>query len=188
MLGPPKGCLPVAASYRTQPKEKMSELAPTSSPRVCSGDMYATVPTTCPRPVNCVSLSSRCNLAIPKSTTFTCMLSSHQNIRRLYVPMDNTCSVCRSQCECDLRTNFRHLLKTQTSSWNHVLQRLRRDVLHNQEVHVASLEMSCRTAMLGWVSADAARASFRKRRLKTRSDASSFESTLIATVRPSRVS
>ena len=34
-----KGCVPVSISYRTTPKEKMSDRVSTSFPRNCSGDM-----------------------------------------------------------------------------------------------------------------------------------------------------
>jgi hypothetical protein len=36
---PVKACCPVAISYRTTPKEKMSVRASSASPRACSGDM-----------------------------------------------------------------------------------------------------------------------------------------------------
>jgi hypothetical protein len=45
---PANGRRPASTSYSTTPKEKMSLRASTASPRVCSGDMYATVPTTTP--------------------------------------------------------------------------------------------------------------------------------------------
>jgi hypothetical protein len=72
MLGPWKGSRPVAAWYSTQPSEKISERGSTLSPRVCSGDMYETVPTTWPGPVRSVAVPSSGTPAIPKSMTFTC--------------------------------------------------------------------------------------------------------------------
>ena len=43
-VDPEKGTTPVAISYSTTPSENRSERASSSSPRACSGDMYATVP------------------------------------------------------------------------------------------------------------------------------------------------
>ncbi len=45
---PLKGKLPVVISYNTTPKENRSVRASSASPRACSGDMYATVPTATP--------------------------------------------------------------------------------------------------------------------------------------------
>src|SRR5207247_1180801 len=45
---PTNGRRPASTSYSTTPKEKISLRASTAWPRVCSGDMYATVPTTTP--------------------------------------------------------------------------------------------------------------------------------------------
>ncbi len=42
---PPKAVTPVAISYSTAPNEKRSLRWSSASPRACSGDMYAAVPT-----------------------------------------------------------------------------------------------------------------------------------------------
>ncbi len=47
-VAPENGRIPVAISYSTTPSENKSERASNSSPRACSGDMYATVPTLLP--------------------------------------------------------------------------------------------------------------------------------------------
>ncbi len=52
------GCFPDSSSYATTPNEKMSVRWSTGSPRTCSGDMYATVPRTCPAPVGDDSVTS----------------------------------------------------------------------------------------------------------------------------------
>src|SRR5215472_18422505 len=41
---PENACWPVAISYSTAPKENRSVRPSKSSPRTCSGDIYATVP------------------------------------------------------------------------------------------------------------------------------------------------
>ena len=40
LLPPAKACRPVAISYSTAPKLKMSVLASSFSPRACSGDLW----------------------------------------------------------------------------------------------------------------------------------------------------
>ena len=45
---PPNGSVPVAISYSTTPNENKSVRASRISPRACSGDMQATVPTVLP--------------------------------------------------------------------------------------------------------------------------------------------
>ena len=68
---------PLAISYRTQPRLKMSVRGSSGSPFSCSGDMYAVVPGMVPGSVSAatVSRSSRRSsstaLASPKSSTFT---------------------------------------------------------------------------------------------------------------------
>ena len=47
-VAPENATCPVAISYSTTPKENRSLRASNSSPRTCSGDMYATVPTVLP--------------------------------------------------------------------------------------------------------------------------------------------
>ena len=60
----PNGCRPVAANASTEPRENTSLAGRTGSPRTCSGDMYATVPTTDPA---VVSVDAPIARAIPKS-------------------------------------------------------------------------------------------------------------------------
>jgi hypothetical protein len=81
VLSPGNGRWPVAASYRTQPSEKMSERQSSVSRRVCSGDIYETVPTNIPgvvtstKPAVGPSGSTKRfddTLAMPKSSTLTC--------------------------------------------------------------------------------------------------------------------
>ena len=57
VVAPRKGTAPVAISYSTAPKLKRSLRTSRVSPRACSGDMYATVPTAVP--------------ALVRSTSFT---------------------------------------------------------------------------------------------------------------------
>ena len=54
-VAPENGTTPVAISYSTAPSENKSERASNSSPRACSGDMYATVPMELPGLVSCSS-------------------------------------------------------------------------------------------------------------------------------------
>src|ERR1700689_4042916 len=69
---PRNGRTPVAASYSTQPKENKSERGPSSSPRVCSGDIYAGVPkTVCAAVASIPDASAPVNFAKPKSSTLT---------------------------------------------------------------------------------------------------------------------
>ena len=55
---PVKAGRPVASSNSTSPSEKRSLRASSASPRSCSGDMYATVPTAVPGDVSCGSGSA----------------------------------------------------------------------------------------------------------------------------------
>ncbi len=66
---PGNGSAPVQSWYNTHPRLNKSPGASTSSPRACSGDMYAGVPTAVPGLVMCTSwLSVR---ASPKSRILT---------------------------------------------------------------------------------------------------------------------
>ena len=47
-VAPSNGRAPVASSSSTTPSDQGSVLASTSSPRACSGDMYAAVPSVTP--------------------------------------------------------------------------------------------------------------------------------------------
>jgi hypothetical protein len=66
---PLKGRVPDSISYRTAPKLKMSDLASRGCPAACSGDMYATVPTTAPAFVKVTPGSAFIDFASPKSST-----------------------------------------------------------------------------------------------------------------------
>ena len=77
---PRKGCCPTSSSYSTQPNAQMSARWSTSSPRTCSGLMYAGMPRINPACVIAVRVgaparNSACDsgaaLANPKSKTFT---------------------------------------------------------------------------------------------------------------------
>ena len=81
-LLPEKGWCPVAISYNTAPKLKMSVRVSSAFPSACSGDMYATVPSVAPvcvrdssgAAVSSVGASAesakRRTLAKPKSSSF----------------------------------------------------------------------------------------------------------------------
>jgi hypothetical protein len=56
-VDPEKAWRPVAISYNTTPNEKISVRESRSLPSVCSGDMYATVPTAMPGLVRLASSS-----------------------------------------------------------------------------------------------------------------------------------
>ena len=56
VVAPRNGTAPVAISYSTAPKLKRSLRTSSSSPRACSGDIYATVPTAVPGLVRSASL------------------------------------------------------------------------------------------------------------------------------------
>jgi hypothetical protein len=86
---PLNGRVPVAISYKRTPKEKRSVRGSNSLPRVCSGDIYATVPSVLPGLVkwsgstSCVAnvsasaaaLLAGFTLARPKSKILACPLS-----------------------------------------------------------------------------------------------------------------
>ncbi len=67
-LGASKGRRPVTNSKRTTPNENTSDLASTSIPSACSGDMYGIVPI---RPPASVFREEPVSLATPKSVIFT---------------------------------------------------------------------------------------------------------------------
>jgi hypothetical protein len=82
-VDPSKGRFLLAIRYSTAPKLNKSLRGSSSSPRACSGDMYAMVPTVAPGLVRCrrvasavapaaatASSRSRASLAKPKSNTF----------------------------------------------------------------------------------------------------------------------
>jgi hypothetical protein len=50
---PEKAGRPAAISYKTAPNENRSLRASNASPRACSGDIYAIVPTATPAVVSC---------------------------------------------------------------------------------------------------------------------------------------
>jgi hypothetical protein len=56
VVPPRNGTAPVAISYSTDPKLKRSLRTSSISPRACSGDIYATVPTAIPGLVRSASL------------------------------------------------------------------------------------------------------------------------------------
>jgi len=81
-VSPRNGRLPVAISYSTTPSENTSVRWSNGRPSTCSGDMYGTVPRTCPswvihasvgRAVASTSSTVEECLARPKSSTFTCL-------------------------------------------------------------------------------------------------------------------
>ncbi len=72
-------CFPVAISSRTAPKENRSVRGSTSSPRTCSGDMYAAVPIAAPATVRysdaAVAVRAACSAGVsPVSTAGTAVL------------------------------------------------------------------------------------------------------------------
>ena len=73
---PRNGLWPVTISYSTEPKLKMSDRASSGRPSACSGDMYATVPSTVPSSVlggavmvaaSCEASAGSSSFARPKS-------------------------------------------------------------------------------------------------------------------------
>ena len=81
VVAPENACRPVAISYSTAPKLNRSVRASSPSPRTCSGDMYATVPSAVPGLVSSGAASvgsadtlaaatSCVSFASPKSSTF----------------------------------------------------------------------------------------------------------------------
>ena len=64
---PPKAFLAVPISYSTMPSENRSLRASTASPRACSGDMYAMVPTASPGLVKFAAVVASSTLAAPKA-------------------------------------------------------------------------------------------------------------------------
>ena len=88
-------------SYSTTPTTKMSDRASTASPWACSGDMYATVPTTTPsrvtsrqrRPGVAFPLAAASCLARPKSKTLTYPVGRDEEVLRLDVAVDDALAV-----------------------------------------------------------------------------------------------
>src|SRR5580693_7544274 len=82
---PENACRPVAISYNTTPSEKISVRESRSLPSVCSGDMYATVPTAMPGLVRLASSS----VAVPEVVWPSLPGVRQKNIRGLDVAMDD---------------------------------------------------------------------------------------------------
>ena len=95
---------PRSARYSTTPNEKISDRASASPPRICSGAMYAGVPTMVPTWVRSwrvsastgASLSSNCRFASPKSITLTCPCSPNMTLDgfRSRWTMPRACAAC----------------------------------------------------------------------------------------------
>ena len=109
---PEKGTEPVAISYSTTPSENRSDRRSSSSPRACSGDIYATVPMELPGLVSRASSATRvcvrreasvrvsvassrgfASFAKPKSKNFGGSVIYEKNIRGLDVPVDDALGV-----------------------------------------------------------------------------------------------
>ncbi len=109
-----KAICPVSISKRSAPNAKMSERWSTGAPRICSGDMYRTVPTTMPETVSraAVSASSRpskvtgacdsTSLARPKSRSFTLSVARQEDVLGLQVAVDDAGGVGGREALCDL--------------------------------------------------------------------------------------
>ena len=86
---PLNGTRPVNISYNTTPSAHTSLRASASSPRACSGDMYATVPIVDPGIVNC---SESANFARPKSRILT--------PSSVIIRLPGLTSRCTTPCAC----------------------------------------------------------------------------------------
>ena len=143
-----KAILPVAISYSTTPKENRSVRASSSSPRACSGDMYATVPSVVPGLVKsssdavggCDVSNQRGSVVSPaylgqaKIQNLRLAASRHENVCWLDVAMHDPLRVGRVQRIGDFRRQLKHLFERQRLSAEQMLQRLSFQQFHGDEV------------------------------------------------------
>ncbi len=143
-VAPVNGSVPVAISYSTMPNEKTSARASSSSPRACSGDMYATVPSVVPTVVTCsgatrVTSASPpprrdiASLAMPKSSTLAWPRSGDEDIRRLDVAMNDAAGVRGVEAIRDFDAELEDTVERQRSARDLVLQRPAIEQLHDDE-------------------------------------------------------
>ncbi len=113
VFAPSNGRRPARSSQSSTPSEKTSVRASTSRPRACSGDMYATVPSTAPgaervgsTPIGLQVLlpspGTGRNAARPKSRTFTCPLPSTMTLPGLMSrwTTPRACAAARASATC----------------------------------------------------------------------------------------
>ena len=81
--------------------------------------------------------------------------------------MDNPGRVGRRPSLGGLNGPVQRLAQSQPLGVDQLPQRLARDVLHGHEIHIAGGVDGVNSVMLGWFSAEAARASCTKRRLRS---------------------
>src|SRR5213594_2105007 len=176
---PEKGRRPADISYITTPSEKTSVRWSTSRPSACSGLMYWTVPMTTPgsvfRTVG-ISLSmgaARCaaTFASPKSSTLAWLRAVIMMVRGLNVPVSDSFGVRFIQSVSDLRRNVDDFRCLQSAALEFGIKRLSLDVLHCDEVRAVGFADFVNVRTLGWLKADAALASWTKRRIRSGSAA-----------------
>ncbi len=197
-LFPSKARFPVAISYSTAPRAKMSDRTSASFPSICSGDMYWKVPTSVPSAVNGVVWVGMAvsdeplwgatpGLASPKSISFApdCVSMTLPGLRSrwtrprrcapssasaIWMPIFWTCSAGRAP---------RLMRSASVSPSSSSITR---------KSTPSSCPKSYRAQMCGWLRLEMVFASRSKRCLKSGFAAKSAGRTLIATSRSSRVS
>ncbi len=167
---PSKGRRPVAISYSTTPSEKRSVRASSASPRACSGDMYATVPSVDPGRVRCAAVassepaaSSPNTFARPKSRSFASPRSVTNTFAgfrsRCRIPAAWAASSASATCEPSSSTRSVGNGRPDTrclSVWPCIRSMAMKGF-------PSCSPRSYTTQMWGWLSAEAARASRRNR-------------------------
>ena len=172
----------MSISNSTQPSAYKSACGPAGWPDACSGDRYATVPSTPAVPVTVVVPSAR---AMPKSSTLTCPPAS--------TTFAGVMSRCTSPAACATSSASQTSAAIRTASpagsipaWSRTCRRVRPSTSSITMNGVApSTPQSNTVTRRGWLSRAACRASRSNRARKPGSAAYCRLSTLTATSRPS---
>jgi hypothetical protein len=186
-VSPWKGVAPVNISYQTTPSDHKSLRASTRSPRICSGDAYATVPENVSV---CVTEPVVGNLARPKSR----ITASSRSVSRILALLMSrwttpracasrrpsaTCDTMRMDSSMGMRPCFP--IRSRSDSPSRYAMEMK---VWPSEVS----SMSYTVQMLGWRSDAAERASFTRRARSSGSPTREGVMNLSATGRLSRVS
>ncbi len=147
VVWPGKLWRPVAISYSTTPNENRSVRGSTSSPRACSGDMYAIVPTVVPATlVKCSGgLVSLTRVEVPaRSPVLGRQLreaevehlhraaAREEDVGRLDVAMQDAFGVRRVERVGDLRRDVEHVPQIERPSRQPPIERLAVEQLHRE--------------------------------------------------------
>ena len=142
-VSPLNGAVPVAISWRTTPSEKMSDRSSTTRPSACSGDMYATVPTTGHAPLRLPSWSRRSvpglELRDAEVQHLDSTLVRHHDVGRLDVTMHDTLLVRSADGVGQLDGPVEEAGPREPVPRDVAHERLSVDHLHREEVQLVGL-------------------------------------------------